>query len=499
MGYPRISGNLFNCAFNCALPTLLDKIQLLAELEVQNQLPNDEDPIFCNYKELKDLFVQCYGLNPEETASFTWQQFHVFIKDYIFPAQEILFAPVFRLFIERYGREHGFDGYNPTNPDDQGTTELGVDLDTGKYLQLDFPVMEQGFYHKLGINAKVFERARGADSYVERNYAQADNAYNDGDSPLKHTEVINLYLSNGHYELQPDVSDCMEAYHNETGTLAGALEELFIATSEDMSASRTNKALAELLVEVNRKLNGALLLDAQNLQYYAENGRQFYPSGDEGTLTFAVILLVIAKEVSEDKVAERSYMLYMDALERLMNQDRGAAIVLANKVIADKCDLQLLKQNRNGALQVAMSAVAADFIKTQTEKPSTLGVGDKTKKDSNPPEGSEENEVDLKRKAVEQSNKNPSDTHINGCFNFQFNVFNALVGLGAVLLVVAIVTLPPVATAIGLSALIGAGTAGIVSASAGVSGLSLLAGLGWFACERKLEEGVELLDKTLRS
>ena len=91
------------------------------------------------------------------------------------------------------------------------------------------------------------------------------------------------------------------------------------------------------------------------------------------------------------------------------------------------------------------------------------------------------------------------DINTNGCFNFQFNYFNALVGLGAVLLVVAIVTLPPVATAIGLSALISAGTAGIVSASAGVPGLSLLAGLGWFACARKLEEGSEFLDNAFRS
>ena len=95
---------------------------------------------------------------------------------------------------------------------------------------------------------------------------------------------------------------------------------------------------------------------------------------------------------------------------------------------------------------------------------------------------------------IEGAVPNNLSISFTGCFNFQFNYFNALIGLGVGLLVVAIFTLPPVATALGVSALIGAGIAGIVSVSTGVSGASLLAGIGLFSCPHKMKDSMPFLN-----
>lgn len=92
------------------------------------------------------------------------------------------------------------------------------------------------------------------------------------------------------------------------------------------------------------------------------------------------------------------------------------------------------------------------------------------------------------QKSVSNQSMSSSSPHSS----FQLDFFNVLVGIGATLLLIAIVTLPPVAALIGLTPILTAGAVGLISAATAVSGLSLLSGLGWFACSRKINDGAIL-------
>ena len=448
----KISGNLYNCAFNCALPILLQKIEYLHELEANDRLPCEEDTVYLNYKKIKDLFARRYGLNGAESESFTWSQFNTFLSIHTFPAQEILFAPVFRRFIAGSGgdiaipafdfmREVGLiDGYDSLNPEGV-TLEHGIDPNTGKYLQLDFIVMEKGFYQQFGIKVNLLNFNEATKNYETNALYQVDESFVIPQSPLSSQDELGLYLKGGHYELQPHDQVDMDAYFFNTDLLSGSFDEVFKATTEDMSARRTNEALARLFIYVNRALNGALLSEAQDLQMYAQNGRQFYHPGQEGTLTFAVILLVIGTEMSSEDSSLYSH--YLNYIQVLSDDSYDDAIALANAVVSSPCDLKTLEQDE--AIKSIIEKTAVIIATSLESIPDDVSIMTYS---------SPSNQVDLTA-------------------NFQFNCMIGLAAAGAILLCVAIAC--PPAAAIGLGV---------------IGSVSLLASAGLFAYRQCGEERV---------
>ena len=439
----KISGNLYNCAFNCALPILLQKIEYLHELEAKHELPCEVDTVYLNYKKIKDLFAQRYGLNDAESKSFTWSQFNTFLLIHTFPAQEILFAPVFRRFIAESGRGIPLPGfelmtteegsivvYDSLNPESVNL-EHGIDPSTGKYLQLDFTVMVKGFYQQFGIKVNLLNFNYLTKTYETNALYLVDEEFVIPQSPLSSQDELGLYLKGAHYELQPHDQVDMDAYFFNTDLLSGSFDEVFKATTQYVSARRTNEALAQLFIYVNRALNGVLLSEAQDLQMYAQNGRQFYHPGQEGTLTFAVILLFIGTEMSSE--GQSLYSDYLNYIQVLSDDSYDDAIALANAVVSSQCDLKTLEQD--------------DAIKSIIEKTALIIA------------------PSLELIADDVSIM----TYLTA--NFQFNCMIGLAAAGAILLCVAIAC--PPAAAIGLGV---------------IGSVSLLASAGLFAYRQCAKE-----------
>ena len=498
MPTPKISGNLYNCAFNCALPTLLEKIELLAQLEHAHQLPGNDDIVYINYKKIKNLFAQRYGLSGEESELFTWSQFNAFLLMHTFPAQEILFAPVFRLFIAESGRDipipeyelmrqFGAGDYDSLNPD-RVPLQCGIDPNTGKYLQLDFSVMEKGFYHRFGIKVNLFLFNNSNKTYEAND--QVDESYVIPESPLSRQNGLSLYLKGGHYELQPHNQVDLDAYFFKTGLFSGSFDEVFKATTEDMSASRTNEALARLFIYVNRKLNGALLSEVQNLQVYAQNGRGFYHPGQEGTLTFAVILLVIGVETSSEDLY--LYVDYLRYIEILSDNHYEDAIVLANAIVDSQCNLRNLEQNEaiKSIIDNVVSIIASSLDSIPDDVSILKSTPDDVPIDEAPIDEAPIDEAPIDEAPIDEApiDEAPIDeapilsatsddasivlsSHVDLTANFQFNCMIGLAAAGALLLCVAIACPPAAAIALGV-----------------IGAVSLLASAGLFAYRQGAKE-----------
>ena len=337
---PRISGNLYNCAFNCALPTLLENIEYLHQKEKEGDLPSDNDPVYLNYKKLKDLFARRYGLDPVEAELLTWEQFNGFLLTYPFSAQEILFAPVFRDFIATVESINPIPGMDFLNIDNASLVD-GIDSAQGKYLQLDFDTMVRGFYQPFGIKPVLFQS--NGSSYESPAHLQAVTSYTLPDSPLSRQAPLPVYLKNAHYELQPHEGIDMQLYFSETALLDGALQDVYVVTTEDVSESRTNRALANLFIEVNRALSGNLLADKSSFERYSTSARDVYAHEERGFFTFAMILLLIdGEQCIEEKKLHAGYLTYLEAL---LDTNEAKARTLADAIINASCNLTILEQN----------------------------------------------------------------------------------------------------------------------------------------------------------
>ena len=243
----KISGNLNNCAFNCALPTILSKIQAISIMD-QGQLERAKDQVYLNYKQLKNIFAEHYGLNPTE---LTWLRFENFLAPLSFLQQEILFAPVFRSFIDLSIPQtpslmavSGKDTSMWLNPKNEILNQ-GINP-SGKYEMLDTDTVLRGFYDKFGIQAHVY------------NYDNALQSYNllvHEPSDVLGAEVsLNVYFKLGHFELQEHEGINMIAYNDSSNLLTGGYKAVYVATSENADCQTTILALNELRTEVTHEL-----------------------------------------------------------------------------------------------------------------------------------------------------------------------------------------------------------------------------------------------------
>jgi len=85
---PPVSGLLYNCALNCALPSIFEISRTFSQSNPP-QLPQ-----FKAYVDLKNYFQQWYHL-PE----LSWEAYNAIIAKHTHSENELLFAPVIRKFI----------------------------------------------------------------------------------------------------------------------------------------------------------------------------------------------------------------------------------------------------------------------------------------------------------------------------------------------------------------------------------------------------------------
>lgn len=456
MPVPKISGNLFNCAFNCALPTLLEKITLLAQLEVAHNLPSEDDPVYISYNKLKTLFASHYKLhNSEETEEeeydFTWSTFNKFLLIFPFSAQEMIFAPVFRLFIAESAsllptpswcsllENPDHDHLNP----DHLALQHDMDPSTGRYLQLEIPVMEQGFYQKFGIKIVLLSWDTLQGDYVSNPLHLLDTSYQPpADSPLSKQDELSLYLRNEHYELQPHNLVDQKKYLAEASLLVEPFQGVLELTKGHMTPVKTHVALVHVADYIKDALAQALLRFAHNVdQYTARHGSDFDPQNPEEKLTYSLILLIIgAAEADEPRCLYSEYLDYMTQFPSYSMKDANQ---LADLIIDYKCNLEQLNLNPT---MIEMKRSYSEHLQKMSDTilPTVPLAED-----------------------VKSGNESESEYEYNLTSNFQFNCMIGLLAAGAILLCVAIfVAFPPTLAAVPVAF----GIAGSISllASAGV-------------------------------
>ena len=215
MVLPKITGLLFNCSMNCALPTLLGNIDKLAELEEKNQLPSPDDDVYKNYTRLKEGFIRYYGIN--NPGLFSWQQFNAILLTHSFYAKEIMFLPIFRNFISENAPNHNYHDEDlwrlrDIQPEDVDSEESilwenGQNPAAGKYNQLDASDAVKLFYNYFGLvgSLELFEFNSGTQEY-QSHLIQLPNTLASPAWARTPQQSIQLHLKDGHFELGKDPS-----------------------------------------------------------------------------------------------------------------------------------------------------------------------------------------------------------------------------------------------------------------------------------------------------
>ncbi len=222
----KISGVLNNCAFNCALPTILENIGMFADAE-KNQTSFPEGEIFETYKQIKNTFADFYRVNK---AQFTWQQFRTLLANHSFPANELIFAPVFRAYMASKPKPPLIvDGEVFIDEEHDLTNDFGFNV-AGKYPMLAINEMHSAFYAPLGINVQLFNYNNG--HYTDITNAAIANHTELGSSPTQ------LYRKEDHYNLHEDHS-VPQSWHDEIDRLPAQLKFLHDKASAESEPEHT--------------------------------------------------------------------------------------------------------------------------------------------------------------------------------------------------------------------------------------------------------------------
>lgn len=309
MTLPRISGNLYNCALNCALPTILPNIHLIAN---QDYNGTHQDA----YDLLKAKFEEWYG------ATLTWQYFNELLSTLTFNEIELVLAPVLRLFVAEKCEgneilnirdiiEYEGQGIDPSVLELLANEQLDIPLNTpGKYLPLDANTVNRLFYQYFGLDMIVHEFIEGT-----------PDDYESITMPNAALIPVNVYLKHGHFELEKHRAVIQHHYQDE------GISEISEKISSHVSAYVTNRALADLIPLISSKISsntpGHHLITPIE---YIENVKKFKHHHDliEGKLTYAVVLLTLMENFPETKSfahakLENSYALEApEEIERLL-------------------------------------------------------------------------------------------------------------------------------------------------------------------------------------
>mgnify|MGYP003630212911 CR=1 FL=1 len=333
---PRITGLLFNCAMNCALPRLLENIDALVVLEHANNLPSlNHDAVYTNHERLKAIFTTHYGI---DNTSCTWEKFYTFLNTHSFYAQEIMFAPVFRIFIAEMALQSGqykeqdlwrirdIQDIGQDAESDMVYAALGTTNPTvGRYNLLPISEISALFYAPLALgNVTLYEHEHGTETY----HLQEIRTIPDGGIPLwidRDNHDFSMYLREDHYELLPklDLTEPTARFIEEINTLPGPLGKIHEILSSSQSAKQSNEGLGRLVTYVHDALGTWIneevrLADAATprgeIDYdtYKQSNAAYYSTTDVGRATFAAILLAIAARTPAFKALA----------ERLLQQDK---------------------------------------------------------------------------------------------------------------------------------------------------------------------------------
>jgi hypothetical protein len=300
MSLPRISGSLYNCALNCALPHIRSNIQLIAH---GLYLGSRQDA----YDLLKLKFEQWYGV------TLTWKDFNRLLTSLTFNEIELVLAPVLRLFVAEKCEEGEIENIRDiieyegqgVDPDVRALLEsepLDIPLNTpGKYLPLDANTANRLFYQHFGLDMRVHEFIESThDDY------QPIGAANPALVP------INVYLKNGHFELKKHREVVEHFYQDER------ISEISERISSHVSAYETNCALADLIPLISTIISSNtpdhhLITPIE----YIENVKKFklHHDSTEGKLTYAVVLLTLMVNFPETKSFAHAKLKHSYALE----------------------------------------------------------------------------------------------------------------------------------------------------------------------------------------
>ncbi|MDF1828365.1 MAG: hypothetical protein P1U39_08820 [Legionellaceae bacterium] len=338
---PRITGLLFNCAMNCALPRLLENIDRLATLEQTGDLPASDDPTYAHYERLKTIFMTHYGQH--DHANCTWEFFSNFLKKYSFYGQELMFMPIFRIFIAEIGLQSGEyysedlwslrDLQAPNAEHDAIYTAMNQKNPAiGRYSNLEISTVHKLFYAPLAIgNFKLYEYQSDDGQYHEQ--ATGVVTIPSWLNPVDDDLSFSMYLHNEHYELlsHMELGDLSAQYDQEVRLLPRGLHQVHDILSSSGSAEQSSIGLAHLVLYVHDELEKALHPDqAPNTQIdyntYRNTTAWFYDTTTAGPSqeTFARILLAVATRTPELKpTASRLFNmphLSPDLVALLVNQ-----------------------------------------------------------------------------------------------------------------------------------------------------------------------------------
>ncbi len=244
MPSPRITGLLNNCALNSALPILLDGISKIAALEAAGTLGRlAGNAIFKNYKQLKDIFANYYGVN--DNAAFNWVEFHRFLVSHSFYANEILLAPIMRNFIAEHGLASG----------NYPSAAIGLLRDVqrqGRYTLLPDTEAIDLFHNQFGITVHTYEYIKHKKELDPRDNYRLINTRvtKNPDYPFGVAPVLGLYLKGRHFEIQPHefLAEANRAYVSEMNALPIGLAEIHEGLTISQQAYNSNLNLGLLTV-----------------------------------------------------------------------------------------------------------------------------------------------------------------------------------------------------------------------------------------------------------
>jgi hypothetical protein len=332
---PRITGLLFNCAMNCALPRLLENIDTLAALEQEGNLPEVSDATYAHYERLKTIFMTHYGQH--HAAACSWEFFSTFLKKYSFYGQEIMFAPVFRIFIS----EMALQIQEPYNTH----ASLFRDIQSGNsgsdnaffYENDQQQEAEIGHYHNLSIEdltALFCAPLAIGDVHLyvlnstTKNYAKNSTMLHPITIPTwlrRHADdhSFSMYLGENHYELLPHTAldEPLAEYNQEVRSLPRGLAKVHeIISQASNSAEQASRGLAYLVIYVHDALEASLRPGKainKKIDYntYKNATAEFHgitTGTNAAPETFARILLAVAARTPAFKALA----------ERLLQQDK---------------------------------------------------------------------------------------------------------------------------------------------------------------------------------
>ena len=384
---PPISGSLYNCALNCALPSIFQ----ISRTFSQSYLP--QLPQFKAYVDLKNCFQQWYQL-PE----LSWEVFNAIIAKHTHSENELLFAPVIRQFIAKQAgliiaqqeaeeaqrardqgkepRRHANLGYIETlrdivdDPlaryDDEQIMAEGVAYiyeraraDELARLEAfdreDTPHAKKMEFYRIVLKANPLNR--GAGRYYALTSAEANNYFykpfgfhmhvlqfrvrHEGVDEYAATGAgqdnsIHVYLKNNHYELQQ--------HHLSHGIelVARYTKSVFKTAFESVGGTKfsTNQQLAEILRHVREYCYPQALREPPapphashpeleenyHLEYFRiATEHTLHNANPDGQLTFAVILLILMENSSLTKGSPATEKLL--ELRDCVDQARIEAII----------------------------------------------------------------------------------------------------------------------------------------------------------------------------